>query len=843
MLSNIWNDLIHAARSLAKARAFTFVCVVSLGIGMTPVIAIPYLSRILTIQPPGLKTDGLVEIDTTRVGSRAATDAWSYPDYADLRDANTGIALVGWTYGQSEVHKDSVKVMFVSTNYFPTIGVTLFRGPGFTAERKRDSAQPQGAERKRDSAQPQVNVGPAVILGYRYWQNYFASDPDVIGKTLTLDNIPYVVTGIAPAQFDGHVTGNGEVAVFLPLERHPRFRTDGADRSKEWVLIHGRLMPGVTVGQASAAISAVTSSLAKQYPSTNENKSGIAAPYDAYGNLVKSQFAVIQAVGLTLTGMVLLVVCLNISGMVQVRSAMRERELSIRQAIGATRRQLIQYMLSEAIIMAGLGAILASLVLFNLLPLRSLLTDSALPSQVQEALRMNLPTIAFSAGLCLLTSLVFGLLPALRFSRPVILSALKDDAGVGGRRVGRVQRVRAALQVAIAVPLIVMSSIQLDRVRSTATADLGFAADLLYAVPLKVDGPPYKTPADADARIRSIRDNLAQANGVAATSLADGLPLDNRDRGARTALQPEANAAAKFVHVQVAHVDNDYLNTMSIPVLRGRAFAADDQAGTEPVTIISKSLAEKLFPNADAGQAIGKRLIFGNDEKATQTLTVVGVSGDFPAATMSTARDQLLLPLEQHPSQELFLIARATPGEPPLKMTATLENAALDFDPENRGFGIAEDGTPLYPKLVTGVWLRKNSMGGFLRASAVAAGAGGVILTLSALGIYGVVGLMVATRTREVAVRVALGASRRRVIGLVLFDVVKLVLPGVVVGLILTAVFIRLNGEKMGIQLSNVEYLSYVVGAAVAVLVAVVASLAPARRAASVQPMVAMRSQ
>src|SRR5438034_8719731 len=182
MSSNIWNDLIHAGRSLAKARAFTFVCVVSLGIGMAPVIAIPYISRIVTIPPPGLKTEGLVELITTMVGSRAATDSWSYPDYADLRDANTGMALVGWTYGQSEVQNDSVKEMFVSTNYFQTIGVALFRGPGFSA-----------------------SADPAVILGYRYWQNYFASDPDVIGKTLTLDDIPHVVTGIAPDQFNGHL--------------------------------------------------------------------------------------------------------------------------------------------------------------------------------------------------------------------------------------------------------------------------------------------------------------------------------------------------------------------------------------------------------------------------------------------------------------------------------------------------------------------------------------------------------------------------------------------------------------------------------------------------------------
>jgi macrolide transport system ATP-binding/permease protein len=844
MLNSVWNDLVHAGRALAKARAFTFVCVVSLGIGMAPVIAIPYFSRLLTIQPVGVQTEGLVEIITARVGSREATGSWSYPDYVDLSEAETGMALVGWTYGQGEFRKNSVKKMFVSKNYFQAMGVALFSGAGFSA-----------AERKRDSAQPQINAEPGVVLGYRYWQNYFASDPDIIGKRLTLDDVRHVVTGIAPDQFNGHLPGNGEIAVFLPLESHPNFRTHGADRGNEWVAIHGRLAPGVSVAQASAAVSAVTSALAKQYPSTNENKAGVAAPYDAFGNLGKSQIRVIQALALTLTGMILLVVCLNISGMVQVRSAMRERELSIRQAIGATRRQLIRYMLSEAIIMAGLGAILASLVLFNFTSVRSLLTAEPLPPEVTQALRLNLPTVGFCVGLCLLTSLVFGLLPALRFSRPVILSALKDDAGVGGRRVGRVQRVTAALQVAIAVPLIVVSGISLDRVRSTATADLGFASDLLYAVPLKVDA--NKIP-NADFRIRGARDDLAKANSVAAATLADALPLasseDFRGDNVRTALQPGAerkrdsaqpqDAAPKFFHVRVTRVDSDYLSTMGIALLRGRGFSADDRAGAEPVTIISKTFAEQLFPNADSAEAIGKRLIFGNDGKTQQTFTIVGVSGDFPTAGMSTPRQQLLLPLAQQPSQELFLIARSRPGEPPQKMTATMENAARDFDPENCGFGTAEDGTPAYPKVVTGVWLRKLSVDDFLRQSAVAGIAGSVILTLSALGIYGVVGLMTATRTRELAVRVALGASRRRVMGMVLFDVVKLVLPGVVVGVILTAALIRYNGvEKMGIPLSSVEYLSYVLGAAVAVLIAVIASLAPARRAASVQPMVAMRSE
>ncbi len=188
---------------------------------------------------------------------------------------------------------------------------------------------------------------------------------------------------------------------------------------------------------------------------------------------------------LTLTGMVLLVVSLNISGMMQVRGAMRERELSIRQAIGASRARLAQYLLSEAIVLACAGGVLASLVLFNLPSLVSWLTGNVIPAQLQEALRVDLSIVAITFGLCLLTSLVFGWLPALRFSRPVIISSLKDDAGGGGIRVGRVHRVTAALQVAIAVPLLVMSGQSLDRVRATATSPLGFDPDLLYAAPLE----------------------------------------------------------------------------------------------------------------------------------------------------------------------------------------------------------------------------------------------------------------------------------------------------------------------------------------------------------------------
>jgi predicted permease len=836
LFDDLGRDLVHAGRSLAKARAFTFVCVVSLGIGMVPVIAVPYIARIPNTPPRGVNTDRLVELVTTARGTRPAADSWSYPDFLDLRDADTGIVLIGWaprlvktTIPTPEgVRTDPVRMLYVSRNYFATIGVTLARGPGFGAA-----------------------TGPVVILGHELWQNLLGGDPGIVGKTLTLDGIPHVVVGIAPDGFQGHLGFMGK-RLFVPLEQHPLLTADDkarSDRANEWLHIHGRLSPGVGMAQASAAVATVTALLAKQHPATNELKAGTVAPYHPGGSLGRSELRRLEAVALTFTGMVLLVVCLNVSGMMLVRNALRERELSIRDAIGAGRGQLIRYLLTEAILLAGFGGALGSIVLFNLPSVISWLKGQPFPpAEFQDVFKVDLHMIAICVGLCLVTTLMFGLLPAFRFSRPVILSALKDDAGGGGARVGRIHRLAAALQMTIAVPLVVMGGRSLERARATATADLGFESDLLYAAPLKFEGVANESAA---FRIRSVRDTLEKANGVASVTLADGLPLDFDGRGTRVCLPAEPNVAPRFFSVQVTRVDEAYLKTMGIPLLRGRGFAADDAAGGELVTVISKTLAGELFPNTDAVSAIGKRLKLGADEKTQQTLTIVGVTGDFPTSQMSTERAQLLLPLAEHPSLNVYLVARSVAGEHPSKLTAALENAVRDLGPDfgarTRSIGVATPGGPRNDpraySVVTGVWLRQNSVRDFLVASSVVGGAGGVILMLAALGIYGVVGLMVATRTREIAVRVALGATRRRVMSMVLLDVVKLVMPGAAVGLVLTAVLVRLNGvEKMGIALSSLEPLAYVVGAAMAVLVAVVASLAPAHRAASVQPMTAMRS-
>ena len=346
--------------------------------------------------------------------------------------------------------------------------------------------------------------------------------------------------------------------------------------------IHGRLSPGVSVAQASVAVGAFTAQLAKEHPATNASTAGVVAGYDPLGNLKGPNLPIIMAVYDVLMAIPLLVVCLNVSGMVQVRSAMRERELSIRQAIGASRRRLIQYLLAEAVVLAALGSTLAALVLVNIPPVASWLIGEPLPAELQQALRVDFTMLALCAGLCLATSLVFGWLPAIRFSRPGIMTILKDDAGGGRLRAGRVHRVTSALQVAIAVPLLVVSAMSLERVRATARADLGFAADSLYAAPVE----PGIGPKDL---LRRVRAALASASGVASVTVADGLPLDFRYRLATvsavalramadTSTQTGAEADPKTVRAQVTRVDDRYLDTMGIALLGGRSFTSDDAA-------------------------------------------------------------------------------------------------------------------------------------------------------------------------------------------------------------------------------------------------------------------------
>jgi predicted permease len=813
MLHAMVRDMGHAARCLARTRSFTVVVVASLGIGMGTFVGLVTFMRGMMAPVPGIKAAGLVELLVTPTGPLKANagdwaiEQWSYPDFVDLRDAETGMALTGWAVAESRHQRSEgtapvrVPAMFVSDNYFRTVGVSLDRGPGFTA----------AAE-------------PGVIVGYDFWRSALNSAPDIIGKSITLDDVAHVVVGIAPAGYRGHLDDDAApgVQLFLPLERHPRLRTDHnllSNRDIDWVHIYGRLKAGMNITQANAAVSTIVAGLAERYPASNRFKESVVAPYYVRGARLYPQNTRAAFWLLSLSGMVLLVVCLNICGMMLVRGATRERELSIREALGAGRRHLIQYLLSEAVLLASVGGALSSFVLFGIPPLVAWRLDVPVPPE----LTLDAVGVAMSVGLCLVVSLIFGLLPAIRFSRPNIISSLKDDAGGGGRRVGRVHRLAVAIQLGIAIPFLVISGVLIDRVRSV---DFGFDTEGLVAARLDPMAQVSKG-RDAGFFLRSVRDNLKQASGVASATIADGMPIDFERRQVRVA---RSGGTSDFVNAQFTHIAEGYLDTIGARLLRGNSITVEDRAGNAFVTVVSESLAAKLFPAADA---IGERVTFALDGNREQEFTIIGISADFATAQLTTRREQLLLPLSEQPKSKVFLIARGTAADEE-KLTSAFVNAVRDFEPDFAPNGFVTGG------FVTGERMVRKSITDLIVESAAAAGTGAVVLVLAALGVSGVIGFMAATRTREIAVRMALGASRLRVATLMLFDVVKLVIPGVSSGLLVSGVLVR---GFLATPLGVVEPLAYIVAAAIAIAVALVAGLPSARRAASVQPIVAMRSE
>jgi len=446
---------------------------------------------------------------------------------------------------------------------------------------------------------------------------------------------------------------------------------------------------------------------------------------------------------------------------------------------------------------------------------------------------LDAPGIAIWAGLCFTVSVVLGLLPALRLSRPNLIPALKDDAAGGGRKVSRVHRWAAAIQVAVAVPFLVVSGALLDRVR---TADFGFEPEGLVAARVEPAKPP-PNGGQRDFSLRSMRDSLAGSGGVLSVTFANGMPIDFDERYVRVS----ESHGTEFASAHVTRVAERYLETIGARLLRGRSITADDRASGVRVAVISETLATRLFPRADG---IGARLAFSLEEGREEEYTVIGITADFATAQLTTERPQMLLPLPETPALPVYLIARGAASDE-TRLTSAFQNVGRDF-----GLDFLGSRYGVFDGIATGTQMKDKSVHDLIAESISVAVAGGIVLVLASLGVLGVIAFMVATRTREIAVRMALGATRPRVLALMLADVVKLVTPGVVAGLVTGAVLIRTMGNVMSTPirvgpkpLGVVEPLIYVAAASIAVVVALLAGLPAARRAASVQPMIAMRSE
>ncbi len=740
-----------------------------------------------------------------------------------MRDAATGIAVTGWSRGEGLFQLSRgegaipVPTMYVSSNYFSTVGIALARGRGFS---RADDASHAEAE---------------AVISHRMWQTRLGGDPGIIGRAITVNRAEYVVVGVAPEKYRGHVAGDSATThLWLPLSRHPRLHaglpvTENArlNRDAGWVRVAARLAPGTTLAQADAVVQSAMAALAARYPASNQDKIGGVEPYFPPGARLRSQVTVARMLIFGLSGMVLLVVSLNISGMMLVRSAMRERELAIRLAMGASRWRLMQYNLSEAFVIAVLGGSAASALLFGGPVVVAWAYDFYGPEL--DLFKPDAAMVLQCIGLCFVTTVMLGLLPALRFSRPAILAALKNDSSSSGRRVGRLQRLTAALQAGIAVPFLVIGGVRIDQARVTAMAELGFAPQGLYAARLNL-AAIGKTEDDRRRLVQTVQANLVQAPGIVAVTVGDGVPLDFVYRNTRVARDGDAT----FVAAHTTRIGAGYLETVGIRLLAGRTIDASDRAGGERVVLLSEPLARRLFP---ATNPLGGRVVFALAGDERQTYTVVGVTADLVSTQIASPRPQLFVALAQHPVPTMRAIARGASADATVRQA--FEQAITDADPDF--FALERSAAAPEGNLITGKGLVDDSYKDLLTDSAVGGVLAGVALILAGLGVYGVIAFMVATRTREIGVRVALGASRARVLREVLGDALKLVVPGIGVGLVLAVLWVRLV-DPSWYPLGGVEPLLYALAAATAFGVAVLAGVPSARRAAAVHPMDAIRA-
>jgi predicted permease len=826
-LRSLGRDLAHAFRSLSKERAFTLVCVISLGIGIGAFVALVTFNRAIKAPARVINTEGLAEILVLPNGPlRAkagvwAVERWSYPDYQTLRQATTGMEVAGWTMESAEFGEPTpdektpprVPTMYVSSNYFRVFGVPLARGSGFD---------------------PALDDSPAaeahVVVSHDFWQSRLSADPAVIGKPITIDGVPHTVVGVTPPEFRGHFhffQAPGAL-LFVPLERHPRLIKNATlrdDRSIDWVRMHGRLQPGTDLTHAKALVATTMASLSKQYPATNEFKAATVEPYVSLGAADRPESMRVFGVLLSLAAAVLLIVCLNISGMMLVRGTTRERELSIRAALGADRRTLIQHLFFEAVLLAFVAGGLSAFVLFGIPALVGWRMGVPVPQEID----FDATGVAISTSLCFLVSVLFGMLPALRFSRPSLLPALKDDAGGGGSKTIRVHRIAAMVQIGIAVPFLVISGVMIDRVR---TADFGFPTDGLAGARVPaIDGKQREAGA-----IRNARESLKQVSGVRSVAIADGMPIDFDYREYRVA----SLSKAQYATAHVTRVGEDFLETVGAPLVKGRTITAGDLIAAAPVAVISDPLARQLFAGSEP---IGEHVKVSFPDGSEEEFTIVGVTADFASSQLTTIREQILLPLPDTLPPNVQLIVRGAPGDEP-RLRSALETALRELGVQP----VRWEGE--LPGIATGADMVEKSLGDLVSEGTAVGFVGGLVLILAALGIVGVVGFMVATRTREFAVRMALGSTRGRVFGLMLSDTVKLVIPGVVGGLLIGAVLIRTMPDVMGTPLmmgpnplGMMEPVIYAAASLIAIAVAVLAGLPAARRATTVEPMVAIRSE
>lgn len=826
LFSDILRDVRYTLRGLRRAKGYATVAVLSLAVGIGVNTAVFTTIHAVWFAPvPGMTGQDRI-VDMVPVIGGQDYWLWAYPDFESVRDAHTPFqSITAWaersaTFGAEEGGMRAL-VAYATSEYFDVHGALPTMGRGFLESEDDGPGQ-----------------HPVVVVSHHFWQDRLQGRSDILGQSLLLDGVPHTVIGVAPEGFRGARINLWSLDLWVPLSQHPDALGDASpfrDRGSVSVQVMGRLGPGATVSEARAAVRAVFANLATEYPETNADRTVKAVRFGRFPaqNRDMEAIAVVGICGLF--AILLLIICGNLAGMALARAASREQEIGVRLALGSSRVRLVRHLMVEAGILTVIGGVvgivLAMTAMTRISPMDLNITA---PGATFEP---SAWTLVVSLALSFVAAQAFGLLPALRFSRPQLVSALKDDAGGGGRRVGRFQRYASSFQTGAAFLLLLMAALFFRSLDRTDESHLGFRPQGMAVADFQAGGTflAYLDPSEegypsmaegGSALVDRLMESIGSLSGVASVALSTGFPLD-RIRAyisVNPAGQPSSDSTG--VRVEYTRATEGFFSTIGTPILRGRALRRTDDATAAPVAVISRSFADRLWPGEDP---LGQR--FSQAGADHTPWTVVGVVGHVASSAVTENQPQMFVPLRQMRSPMFLILVRSVAGADPAVLAGPVREAIRSVDP-------ALPAPRLVPAQSLVAWATQEQRTG----GQVAGVLGLLVLLLSAMGVYGVVALAVTNRTREIGVRIAVGATRGMVIRDVFGDALRMAGPGLLVGGLLaagTAAALR----SMLLGLSPVDPIAFLSAGVLLLFVVIISSLGPALRASGIHPMEALRNE
>jgi len=804
-------DIRYALRALRKSPGFTAVAVLTLTLGIGANTAIYSLVSTVLLHPlPFRDPAKLMWVWCTRIDREKAFA--SIPNFYDLREQNNvldGLAAFGfWNPNLTGVGRpERLQGIRISANAFDLLGVSALKGRTLLPEDDNPTAR------------------KVVVLSYGLWQRLGGGDA-LIGEALNLNDESYTVVGVLPRNFLFPITA-AQLAIPLTPEGDPR-RFDRGDR---FLRLLGRLKPGIMQGEAQAQMSTIIIQLSHEYPKTNAKDTGtklVPLQQEITGNFRLALLVLLGAVGL-----VLLIVCSNLANLLISRGTARRKEIAIRVALGGTRARLIRQLLTESMLLAGIGSILGVALAMSSIPALLTLTPLELPRSGE--IHLDRGVLAFALVVSLLAGLLFGLAPAIRATKTDMNGELKGGSrdSSDGAQGNRLREILVMAELALSLVLLIGAGLFLKSFARIQAVEPGFDPRDLLTVRLSLPKGAYQKTADLTVFYRKLRANLLELPGVQAAGAVSALPLSGS--WATTDFKVKGHPPASPTDVpsaQYRFVTPGYFTAMRIPVQRGRDLNEGDTAEAQKVAIISQTLARRFFA---AENPLGAHIEVDNGKPDPPEIEIVGVVGDVKHLSLDSAPTaDIYVPLEQMPETWVPYATNNMHWAVRCASDPTTLAPSVGREIENLDGNIAASNLwTMQQVLATSMAQQRFSML-LLAAFAVAA------LALAALGVYGVMSYAVMQRTHEIGVRMALGARPRNILTLLVGRGLALTLGGVACGVVAALVVTRLTGSLL-YRVEPTDFFTFFGVSLLLLIVAVLASYIPTRRAMRVDPIVALR--